>query len=54
MMLFAVFAVLAGNYQPSKSRYRRKSWAGEGSANQRTAKRALFWHQSQSRQAALC
>jgi len=40
--LFAVFAVLAGNYQPSTSRSPQKSWAADGSAGKITAKCSLF------------
>jgi hypothetical protein len=34
---FAVFAVIAANYQPSISRPPRKSWADNGTATRRTA-----------------
>jgi len=34
---FAVFAVVAANYQPSISYSPRKSWADNGTANKRTA-----------------
>jgi hypothetical protein len=34
---FAVFAVIDANYQPSTWRSPRKSWADNGTANQRTA-----------------
>jgi hypothetical protein len=34
----AVFAVLAGNYQPAVSRFRRKSWAADRSTAEITAK----------------
>jgi hypothetical protein len=40
--LFAVFAVLAGNYQPSTSRSPQKSWVADGSADKITAKCSLF------------
>jgi hypothetical protein len=38
MAIPAVFAVFAGNNQPPGSRSPRKSWAGAGVANERTAR----------------
>jgi hypothetical protein len=42
-MRLAVFAVLAANYQPASSRFRQKCWGADGSVNERTANRSLFF-----------